>query len=463
MAVTVEGVALSSLLYEHNNSPGDQEGFLLGEVVSRVTDTISDSQINNVKEEIVTYIHSHLPCQGLFSWYSDDGHIIHEKIRELLRNNKHKEVVGWYKFRRNSSTIVSLRERAIHRHLKDVFPNIPASNFVMCLSVTLTEVNLATHTFSHTFFSFNGRSLQGMPLTVVNLGDTMHSDYKMTSSKAVSGTFHQTVKPFQQVFLDTADNLHSASHIHTMNARLQQRLVEVCNDVVQSEKRLCQLSAEVKKLRNQVNSGQPYHSTQPLHTVQAHSRIACPAIAHSRIACPAIAHSRIACPAIAHSRIACPAIAHSRIACPAIAHSRIACPAIAHSRIACPAIAHSRIACPTIAHSRIACPAIAHSHIACPAIAHSRIACLAIAHSRIACPAIAHSRIACPAIAHSRIACPAIAHSRIACPAIAHSHIACLAIAHSRIACPAIAHSRIACPAIAHSRIACPAIAHSHI
>ena len=45
-------------------------------------------------------------------------------------------------------------------------------------------------------------------------------------------------------------------------------LQEVCNDVVQSEKRLCQLSAEVKKLRNQVNSGRPYHSTQPLHTVQ---------------------------------------------------------------------------------------------------------------------------------------------------------------------------------------------------
>ena len=66
-------------------------------------------------------------------------------------------VVGWYKFRRNSSTIVSLRERAIHRHLKDVFPNVPASNFLLCLSVTLTEANAATHTFSHTFFSFSGR------------------------------------------------------------------------------------------------------------------------------------------------------------------------------------------------------------------------------------------------------------------------------------------------------------------
>ena len=48
----------------------------------------------------VADIHSHLPCRGLFSWYSDEGHIIHEKIRELLKNNKHKvglvTCVEWY-------------------------------------------------------------------------------------------------------------------------------------------------------------------------------------------------------------------------------------------------------------------------------------------------------------------------------------------------------------------------------
>ena len=31
-----------------------QEGFLLGQVVNHVTDTISDSQLNNRKEETVT-------------------------------------------------------------------------------------------------------------------------------------------------------------------------------------------------------------------------------------------------------------------------------------------------------------------------------------------------------------------------------------------------------------------------
>ena len=47
----------------------------------------------------VADIHSHLPCRGLFSWYSDDGHIIHEKIRELLKNNKHRVgLAEWYYF-----------------------------------------------------------------------------------------------------------------------------------------------------------------------------------------------------------------------------------------------------------------------------------------------------------------------------------------------------------------------------
>ena len=44
-------------------------------------------------------------------------------------------------------------------------------------------------------------------------------------------------------------------------------LQEVCNDVVLSETRLSQLSAEVKRLRDQVNSGRPYH-VQQLRTVQ---------------------------------------------------------------------------------------------------------------------------------------------------------------------------------------------------
>lgn len=51
VSVTISGPLLATLMYEHCNSPGDQEGFLLGEITSRITDTISDAQLHSEKQE----------------------------------------------------------------------------------------------------------------------------------------------------------------------------------------------------------------------------------------------------------------------------------------------------------------------------------------------------------------------------------------------------------------------------
>lgn len=115
VTVTISGPLLSTLIYEHCNSPGDQEGFLLGEISSRITDTISDSQLHGEKEETNLKICSIISCD-LFEFYDKRCHLIADKLTALLRD-KQKEVVGWYRFRRNTGLQTSLREQVLHQRL----------------------------------------------------------------------------------------------------------------------------------------------------------------------------------------------------------------------------------------------------------------------------------------------------------------------------------------------------------
>ena len=60
-------------------------------------------------------------------------------------------MIGWYKFRCHTSDNPTIRERAIHRHLKDYFPGIRAQDFVFSLFTSTAAQNFATHNFDYKF------------------------------------------------------------------------------------------------------------------------------------------------------------------------------------------------------------------------------------------------------------------------------------------------------------------------
>lgn len=68
-----------------------------------------------------------------------------------------QEVVGWFRFRRNSTLTTSLRERAIHLHLLKCLPGMLAQNFVFLLCTLQQSPNKSTHTMDHVFQVYNGR------------------------------------------------------------------------------------------------------------------------------------------------------------------------------------------------------------------------------------------------------------------------------------------------------------------
>lgn len=158
MAVRFTGPALSALYFELSHCQGDSEGLLLGKVISRVTDSISDSQINNSKEESTMYVSNYIHSTKLYSFYKTSGEI-NKGIRRLLSNHDPKQVVGWYRMRRQSSLSVSLRERAIHQNLESIL-GIDKDKFLFCLFTSSVVENKSTHSFDHRLFCSNDNSLK---------------------------------------------------------------------------------------------------------------------------------------------------------------------------------------------------------------------------------------------------------------------------------------------------------------
>ncbi|KAL3193057.1 hypothetical protein MRX96_058558 [Rhipicephalus microplus] len=117
VTVTISGPLLATLVYEHSNSPGDQE--------------------TNLK------ICSIISCD-LFEFYDKKCHLIADKLSALLRD-KQKEVVGWYRFRRNTSLQTSLREQVLHQRLVRKLGQGYGNYFLLALFRSCTSSNDATH------------------------------------------------------------------------------------------------------------------------------------------------------------------------------------------------------------------------------------------------------------------------------------------------------------------------------
>lgn len=234
VTVTVSGALLAALAYENCNSLGDQEGFLLGEVSRRVTATISDSQLDDEKEETNLKICCLVPC-GQFELYDKQCCLQQAKIGSLLAG---KEVVGWYRFRRQCPLQMSLREHVLHQRLaqwlgqRDLF-------LLALFRTTSSPTTEATHSLEHLFFSSNG----ALPVHLVNLRAN-HTDYHLYPGSAASihqGAFSQLIGSAAQAWMpEPMLQLHN---------QLQTTLLTLQDQVAESEEELLLAAKHVQQLQ----------------------------------------------------------------------------------------------------------------------------------------------------------------------------------------------------------------------
>ncbi|KAK7793820.1 hypothetical protein R5R35_014323 [Gryllus longicercus] len=246
ICVTLSGPALSFLIYENVKCYCDQEGFLVGEIISHVTDTISDSQIRGEKTETIISVNSLMPIPSCLSFYNGVGKINEEKLKSFLKD-KSKEVIGWYSFRRNSSLVPHLRDRLLHKELSAAVPHVSPEHFTMCLLNTSISNGGSTHVFNHKFLRYRHSKFEALPMQIHNLGETQ-PEYKIVpSTTSLSESFNNIIASLKVSHESGSD---AALVCHIQRA-LQEHLRRLINDVAQSEIRVAELEKEVDMLRQQ--------------------------------------------------------------------------------------------------------------------------------------------------------------------------------------------------------------------
>lgn len=259
MTVNLTGAILANILFEHGNSVCDKEGLLLGKVTQITRDIISDSSLNNVEHQTVYYVHSILPCDKLFSWYDNQGEVEISKLTEILKKYDIKDVIGWYKLRKNSSMRASQREHAVHRHLEECLKKeFKDGRLIFFLCVSQATDYGAVSCFDHQFMLQNGRQFVNLPVTVMNLGDIAKPEYRTTSNFSCSSqsSYNSLVSKLSSSFINTTHtrDLKSVEMVEQIKSHLHERLQTLCRGLIDSEAELAKELAELESMKIQIQS-----------------------------------------------------------------------------------------------------------------------------------------------------------------------------------------------------------------
>lgn len=146
--------------------------------------TDSDRQVERVQTHVD--ISTIITCPST-NWLSNSvGQVDKERLKDFIRD-KSKDIVGWFRFRKNESLIPTLQDKILHKELSSSLFSSGTKNhqfFTMCLLNTSVSNRGGTHKFRHVLLRYKNGGFEPIPLRINNLGDDSSrpdgSDYKPT-------------------------------------------------------------------------------------------------------------------------------------------------------------------------------------------------------------------------------------------------------------------------------------------
>ncbi|KAF3428010.1 hypothetical protein E2986_10450 [Frieseomelitta varia] len=250
--ITISGPALSLLFYENVRSTGDQMGFLLGETVEFVIKSYSDldNQVETVK--IYNNIEAVVTCPLPNSLHNSIGKINKEKLKDFLRDTS-KQVIGWFRFRRNVGLIPTFRDKLLHKQFASHFCNENGSKeeyFVTCLLSSSRSSEKGTYKFKHVFLRQNREIFEPVPLRISNLGSNSFAqeglDYKPTPTKKSSDAPDVFTSFIESLNLDLTKTSAVESAIAIQKAA-EEHLSQLIPDLCKSDLEVVELERQIKE------------------------------------------------------------------------------------------------------------------------------------------------------------------------------------------------------------------------
>ncbi|XP_048365850.1 BRCA1-A complex subunit Abraxas 1 isoform X2 [Sphaerodactylus townsendi] len=194
-------------------------------------------------------IQKHIPCYQPFSFYNSCGEVNEHALRKILLGCK-KTVVGWYRLRRNTDQTMTFREQLLHRALQSHLSN--QGLVFLLLTSMVTSSSSSTYKLEYALHKPQEGLFQKVPLVVANLGMAELQGYRTVSGSCTSSGFCRAIAEHRSEFFNEDGSLKEVRKINDMCATLQAELKASCSKVVDSERSVENLLAEVDKLKQEV-------------------------------------------------------------------------------------------------------------------------------------------------------------------------------------------------------------------
>eukprot|EP00039_Didymoeca_costata_P023770 m.8193 g.8193 ORF g.8193 m.8193 type:complete len:315 (+) comp3852_c0_seq1:77-1021(+) len=286
MEVQCSGAVLAGVLYDMERSNSDLEGILFGSRHTyniRSTDDTSESSTTTKKVLSIQAFH---PTGAPFSFYN----FAEDVNLKTLNMDETMEIIGWFKFRRNTPQSVSYRESQVHKNfvktLNASFPDI-----IFMLFTGRLNDNESTHTceYNVTMYQESTSKFRNLPFHIANLNQSMHEGYRDLSVPTVPSS---KLSKGSNAYVDLIANLRKeAKGFMTQDARAVTKAYHDATEQIGSfvtrteiaQHKVDELEAEVLKLEQALRDNGMGRGKSPSNKFQAHSSTDLAASAESDI------------------------------------------------------------------------------------------------------------------------------------------------------------------------------------